>query len=107
MYVTFTHLLSFHGVPDRYTFNLNQFLTERNGGGDTFSFTEVYNDLQPTTYDVTEDITVYIPVNSCFTWLLEPTMTDNDILFFDVELESSEREHSQLSRKIKTVEENE
>ena len=40
--------------------------------GQHYTFSEVYGEQEDKTYDINEDITVWVNVNSCLTWELIP-----------------------------------
>jgi len=60
-----------YGEPNSITFNLakNAFIDMKQ---ERYTFSEVFDEEPDKTYDITEDITVWVNVNSCLTWLLVP-----------------------------------
>jgi len=60
-----------YGEPNSITFNLAK-NTWLNVKGQHYTFSEVYGEQEDKTYDINEDITVWVNVNSCLTWELIP-----------------------------------
>ena len=60
-----------YGEPNSFTFNLKE-IAQIVVPEDQYEFLEVMGEEEPTTRLVTEDITVWINVNSCLTWILTP-----------------------------------
>ena len=68
-----------YGEPNSITFNLkkNAWLPVE---GDKFVFSEVYGEGEDRTYDINEDITVWVNVNSCLTWELTPVVENVPVI---------------------------
>merc|ERR1712179_285647 len=60
-----------YGEPNSITFNLKKNTWIEIGEG-KYSFSEVYGEGDDFSYDVSADLTVWVNVNSCLTWILTP-----------------------------------
>ena len=73
-----------YGQPFQYIFNIFWDLKEsdQRAKNTTWQFTEIFNspdlDFSSFSHDIKENLYVYIPPNSCFTWIMKPyTLSQN------------------------------